>query len=136
MATNLDIITDAFRLTGIIGETKTPSAEQGVAGLKRLNQLMVQWENSSLAMPSWFPQTSTTDTCPLPDYAELAATTDLAIMLAPPYGAEISEALVKMNSDAKSALLRRKINQSNQPLDLGHFPLPEADSAAFNFVTG
>lgn len=71
--TNVELLTNAHRLIGVVGESQTLSAEQGATSLTRLNQLM-----ESLAVEEinigYFAQTSTTDTCPIPAWAERGVT--------------------------------------------------------------
>jgi apolipoprotein N-acyltransferase len=40
----LELVSGALQLIGVIGETKTPSAEQGAHGVKKLNDMMAELE--------------------------------------------------------------------------------------------
>lgn len=46
MTTALDIITDAMRESGILTLQETPSNDEAVAGLSRLNRLVRNWSNT------------------------------------------------------------------------------------------
>ena len=48
MATNLDVITDAFRVAGILNEKSTLSGSKGQAGLTLLNDMMSDWEEDGI----------------------------------------------------------------------------------------
>jgi hypothetical protein len=54
--TNLEIITAALRLLGVIAETETPSAEQGATGLAVLNDMLEDWSGREIEVGQW-PQT-------------------------------------------------------------------------------
>lgn len=105
--TNVQIIGDALRLIGIIAETETPSAEQGEVGLRKLNQMMEAWEEEGVRL-GYFAQSSTTDTCPIPAWAEKAVTGMLAVDLVTAFpGAEIGPAQAKSIDDGYQAMLRK-----------------------------
>lgn len=125
--TNLDIIADAYQQIGLIDENEVPSAEQGQAGLRKLNQLMATWAETDLKFPSWFPQTSLQDECPIPDWAELAVTSALSIALAAVYGIRVSEELAVVAESTRAVVLRKRLNQQLQPVDL-NLPAAEGDS--------
>lgn len=125
--TNLDVIADAYRQIGLIDESEAPSAEQGQIGLRRLNQLMATWAETDLKFPSWFPQTALQDACPIPDWAELAVTSALSIALAAVYGVSVSEELAVVAESTRTVVLRKRLNQQLQPVDL-NLPAGEGDS--------
>ncbi|MCC7462099.1 MAG: hypothetical protein IT480_06500 [Gammaproteobacteria bacterium] len=114
--TNIELIADALRQIGVLDENEAPSAEQGEQGLRRLNQLMATWAQTDLTFPSWFPQTSQSEECPIPDWAELAVTSALSIALAGAYGVSVSEELVAIADGSRYAILRTRINQQLQPI--------------------
>lgn len=136
--TNLELITDAFRQIGMIDENESPSAEQGQVGLRRLNQLLAAWATppSSICFPSWFPQTSLSDTLPIPDYAERAVTAALAIELCAAYQRPVSDAIAVVASNGYQDLLVRHMNQRLRPVDLSHLPAGEAHRHTFDIING
>lgn len=119
--TNTQVITRALREINVINEVQAPTAEQGSQALEKLNSLMEAWKEDSLNL-DYFEQTTTTDTCPIPDYAENAVIHALAMELAPQYGASISgETATKTGYYMK--ILRRKIQNENlDNSDLTHLP--------------
>ena len=119
--TNTQVITRALREINVINEAQTPTAEQGTQALEKLNSLMEAWKEDSLDI-GYFEQTSTADTCPIPDYAEGAVIHALAMEIAPQYGATISgETIAKVQYYMR--LLRRKIiNENLDNTDMTHLP--------------
>lgn len=115
--TNLQAMTHAYQKAGIISEGGTPTAEQGQVALRLLNQMMVQWEIDGLDFPSWFPQTSNSATCPIPDFAELAVTSNLGVLMAGEYGVTVSPELAVIASNAYESVLRKRANQKLVPVD-------------------
>lgn len=124
--TNLELLTSAFRKIGMLDENDVPSAEQGQVGLRLLNQLLAAWAEDGLAFPSWFTQTVLSDALPLPDWAERAVTAALAIEIAGEYDRSVTDALAVVASNSYDALLRKRMNQQLQPIDLSHLPMGEA----------
>ena len=66
--TNTQVITRALREINVINEVQAPTAEQGAQALSKLNSLMEAWKEDSLDV-GYFEQSTTSDTCPIPDYA-------------------------------------------------------------------
>lgn len=119
MATNLTIIEDALRDIGVISEIDSASPEQGAFGLRRLNQIMEVWKEQDIDF-GWFAQTSTTDTIPVPDWAELGVTEALAIAMAPTMGASVSTELVALASISLGMIKRKSISEKLKNADMSH----------------
>ena len=117
--TNVQLIGDALREINVISEIDTPSAEQGQHGLRKLNQMIAVWQVDGVKI-GYFEQTSTTDTCPIPDWAEKGITAKLAIDLAPTYGATISPELLAKADEGWATILRVSSNLKLQGLDASH----------------
>ncbi len=109
MITNADLIADALREVNVISEIQTPSAEQYAHALRKLNQMMAKWLEDGIEI-GFYPQTSASDTCPIPDYAENGVTLTLAIMCASNYGATVSQELGATAASAFDTILRTSIN--------------------------
>ena len=125
--TNTQVIARALREINVINEVQAPTAEQGTQALAKLNTLMEAWKEDSIDV-GYFEQSTTADTCPIPDYAEGAVIQALAIECAPQYGINIStEAAAKLNYYMKT--LRRKLmverldnaDMTHLPGGAGHF---------------
>lgn len=132
---NSDLISDALREIGVLDETESASAEQGATGLRKLNQMMAQWEESDVKL-GYYAQTVLSDTCPIPVYAEVGVTTNLAIKLAPTYGAQISVALAGNALDSYLVVQRTAMNERLPEVDMQNRPFGEGYRAPFNILTG
>lgn len=66
MATNLDVITTAYRLANIINEREVLNATKSATGLELLNDMMSDWEQDGIEL-GYFPQTSLAGTIPIED---------------------------------------------------------------------
>lgn len=135
MSTNLQLCTDTFRFLGVVGDMATPPAEMGVKWLRKANQFMAEQAESDMEFKSWFPQTSTGDTCPIPDYAERWLYTQLAKILAPDYGVEITVAMATEIEDARAVVLRKKLNQKMRPI-MPNLPAGEGDWNSYSILNG
>lgn len=106
--TNADIIADSLRELTVISEIQSPSAEQYAHALRKMNQVMAKWLEDGIEI-GFYPQTLASDTCPIPDYAELGVTLALAIAMASNYGASVSPELGASASSAYATILRTSI---------------------------
>lgn len=122
MSTNLEVISDALRDLNVISEVDTPSAEQGAHALRKLNELMETWTENDIAL-GYFKQTSTTDDCPIPDWAQKGVKAALSVDLAPTYGATISAELAKKYDDGFGMIQRKCINEKMRPARMDHMPI-------------
>lgn len=122
LTTNLVIIEDALRDIGVIAETDSASAEQGSFCLRKLNQLMEAWKEDSIDI-GYFSQTSTTDTIPIPDWTELGVTATLSIVVAPNYGATVSQELIAIADSAAGMILRKSLAEKLTGADMSHLPV-------------
>lgn len=87
--TALEMIADALRLVNVIDEVKQPSAEQGVNGLRSMNQLLADWERDGIRL-GWHVIASTNETLPLAAEDERGVKYNLAVEFAGEYGIEPS----------------------------------------------
>ena len=135
--TVIDLIKDALMDIGVIGESETPSAEQGVHALRKLNQMMEAWEESGVKL-GWYEQADTSDTAPLPPYAESGVTSKLAIALAPSYGgaASVTPALIEQANDGYALITRKAAVKNLQPSDSSNMPASEGRITGSNILTG
>ena len=119
--TNTQVITRALREINVINEVQSPTAEQGTQALEKLNSLMEAWKEDSLDI-GYFEQSTTSDTCPIPDYAEGAVIHALAMELAPQYGATISGETIAKVQYYMRILRRKHINEKLDNADMTHLP--------------
>ncbi len=122
MTTNLEIIEDALRDIGVISEIESASAEQGQFALRRLNLIMETWKEDDIDI-GYFAQTSTVDTVPIPDWAELAVVSALAVAIAPKFGASISPELAVVIDNSVNTLKRKVLSEKLTGADMSHLPV-------------
>lgn len=121
MTTNITIIEDALRDINVISEVQSASAEQGAHALRKLNQVMEAWKENDIDF-GWFSQTLTTDTIPVPDWAEIGVTSALSIAIASKYGASVSQELIAVGEAGMSMILRKMISEKLKNADMSHLP--------------
>lgn len=133
----IDLISDALLEIGVINESETPSAEQGAHALRKLNQMLEEWEESSVRL-GWSEQTSTGDTAPLPPYAERGVTLSLALALAPSYGgaASVSDQMMIEHRDAMAVINRKAALKNLTESDSRNLPAAESGLSTYNITTG
>jgi hypothetical protein len=124
MATNLDVLAAALGHLNVISEIETPSAEQGAHALARLNDMLQLWSEDGCDL-QWFAQSSTADTYPLPDWTRQAVESNLAIAIAPRYGASASPELIALASSSYAAVLRKCIVENLRGANMDHMPMGE-----------
>ena len=90
MATNLQTISRALRMIGVLDIEETPSASMSTVGLKCLNEMLLRWEANNVPL-GYSSQTSLSATIPVPDEALGAVAYNLAMELAPEFGATIPQ---------------------------------------------
>ena len=134
MTTNLVIISDALRDINVIAETATASPEQGSFCLRRLNQMMEVWREDGIEI-GWFAQSSTTDTIPIPDWAELGVTATLSIAVAPNYSATVSQELIAIADASAGMILRKSLAEKLTGADMSHLPAGAGQTFNRNILT-
>lgn len=124
----ITLISDSLLELGVINESETPSAEQGAHALRKLNQMLEEWEEAGIKL-GWCEQTDITNTAPLPPYAERGVTLRLAMALAPSYGgaASVSESLVAETQEAYGRIQRKTALKNIVATDTSNMPRGEGD---------
>lgn len=121
MSTNLELINRALREINVIAENENASSEQGSQCLVKLNNMLELWKENGIDF-GWFKQTATSGTAPVPDYAELAVTFNLAIICAPQYGATVSMETAGVADRAYRMLLAKAQREELENADMSHMP--------------
>lgn len=118
--TNLQVITDALRLSGVIHEIQTPSNEDAQDALRRLNDMMLKWENGNGIKLGFYPQTSLSANIPVDDNHFETITLMLAKRIAQHWGGSLSpDVMVQADKNWRS-LLSEFIGSGEA--DLAHVP--------------
>lgn len=137
--TNIELIGRALLKLGVINESETPSAEQGIDALHELNQMLEEWEESGIKL-GWCEQADAdlSNTAPLPPYAERGVTLKLALALAPSYGgaASVTPALVADAEDAFSIIRRKAALKALKPSRMDNMPASESSGYTYDIQTG
>lgn len=119
--TALDMITDALRIANIIDENETPSAEQGVAGLRSLNQMVAQWVADGIRIP-WHIVAELEDELPIDVKDERGLKYNLAQELATEYGVELLPRAQAIAEETYDGIVKRY--RLNFEMSLDHLPYP------------
>jgi hypothetical protein len=135
MATNLSIISDALRALNVINETETPSADQGSLCLRELNQMMAEWAVTDQNL-GYATQDSTSDTCPIPAWAESGVKYQLALRVAHFFGAEPNVSAVAAAEIGLGVIQRVLHNLRSKGVDMSHLPMGAGVASGFNIDTG
>jgi hypothetical protein len=134
--TNNEVIQSAYQLLGVIGESQSVSAEQGAIGLSTLNQLMTAWSAEDIVL-GYFPQTSTTDTCPIPDWAEMGVISALAQQLFTQYpAAKVNPGLNDDAGNGIGVIRRICLLQKMKPVKTNHLGYGSGRKYKFDINTG
>lgn len=135
MTTNVEIITDALRLLGVVAETQTASAEQGDVGLRRLNQMIEAWTEDGIEL-GWFAQSSTVDTAPLPSWAEKGVTSKLAQDLQAIYPSTgLAPWVFDDSLNGFGTILRKAMIEGMRTQSMASMPLGEGHVARSRILT-
>ena len=121
MSTNLELINRALREINVIAENQEASDEQGSQCLAKLNNMLEMWKEVGIDF-GWYEQSSTAGNAPVPDYAEIAVTSGLAILCAAQYGATASGELVAVADRTYSMLLSKAQREQLDNVDMSHLP--------------
>lgn len=121
MATAEVYIKDALREINVLSEVDPLPAEMGTHGLRRLNQMMSLWTIKDIDI-GYFDLAATTDEVAIPDWADLAVTLALAIVLCPKYGKSASAELMGVSQSAIEALSTKVLSDSLKGVNLSYLP--------------
>lgn len=133
--TNIDLVSDSLRELNVISEIQTASAEQYAHAQRKLNQMLAKWKEDGIDL-GFFPQTTSSDTCPIPDYAEDGVITQLATKLASNYGATVSMELAASAMAGYDTICRTAVNASLPVGRMLNRPCAEGDVYPGNILLG
>ena len=135
MATNLDIITDAYRMVNVIPMTATPDSELGSTALRRLNDMLATWEQDGIDL-GWFPQTDQAAEAPLDDRAIEGVKANLAMILVGVAGLDPPPWVVRQATKTYDTLLRVAVVDQLTSADMSHLPQGSGIGSDFDIDTG
>lgn len=108
MATNLDIITRAFRLAGILSESESPSSYQANQALDLMNDLLLDWGRDGIEL-EYYPQDELTATFPVAEDYFRAVKFGLANEILAEYGVPIPPKFEERAADSYASLVRESV---------------------------
>lgn len=131
----IDLVTDSLRRATIIGQTATPSAEQGADAVTKLNDVMASLAGDGIDL-GWNPKATTAETFVFP--AEHVDTIKALLVLAVcgGYGADPPLRDVAIADAGYKRLLRQAIYANARETRTDNLPRGDAQSIAFNILTG
>lgn len=121
--TAIEMLTDAHRAANIIDENDAPSPEQGVTGLRVLNQMMGQWDGDGIRL-GWAVVEAQDDVLPLDFQDERAVKYNLAVELAGEHGIDPPEHVTRIANETYAKLSKRHMLAVESSLEL--LPSPDA----------
>ena len=133
MSTNSQIIQDALGLLGVTDDFSL-TAEYGALGLRTMNDLLTMWEVNDIDV-GYFEQDNLTDENPVNPENLMAVKYNLAIALAPYFGANPTVALVATAMKAYNHLLRKEQSSRLAPVTTEHAPLGQNWGGRYNILT-
>jgi hypothetical protein len=126
------IIADALLAINVIRAGQTPSAVLQAQGIRRLNQMMALWEGEGRNI-GYIPVGTVTDVLTVPDAAILGIVNNLAIHMAPSFGASASPEIVALATMGLSIIDKITAKEVIMDMDLQR---PADYPGAFNINTG
>lgn len=117
---NLQIISDALRLAGVIHEIETPSNEDSQDALRRLNDMVLGWKRRNGIELGFYPQTSLSANIPIDDEYFETVTLQLARRIGEHWGIGLDPTVMTRASE----LWRSMLAEFNvpEPASLRHAP--------------
>jgi hypothetical protein len=121
MATNQQTIDRALYELGYHEYGASADATDAADALIAFNDMMAQWRHQDRDF-NWFSQDTLGDTTPLPDWAQGAVQTCLAMRLSTVFNTAPSGQLVQDEVKAKRFLTNTLINLHLENTDMSHLP--------------
>lgn len=133
--TLIDIVTDALRDATVIGQTATPSAEQGQGAVTKYNRLMSSLEEDGVKL-GHFPKATTADTVELPDGHIDTITAMLGVKLCDGYGLPVPPVVAATASAGYRRLLTQSLLMNARETRTDNAPRGDAQGCDYNILTG
>ena len=121
MSTNQQVVDRAAMELGMIEYGAALDATDGADAMRDMNNMMAGWRVSDRDL-NWFPQDTLSEVCPLPDWAEGAVISNLAVSLGAVFNISISAETAKKAHDGLNLVTRTLINSNLKSADMRHLP--------------
>ncbi len=132
MTTIQKTIDRAFGELGIVEGGDSVGSTDSAEAMSLLNQMMSQWKYSSKDF-NWFPQDTLSETLPIPEWAEAAVVSNLAVFCGPDFRTPITQDLATKADKGDKMITRTLMNQNLSPADMTH--LPQGTGTVRNILT-
>jgi len=119
--TNQQIIDRALVALGVIEAGESANSTDSASSLADLNSMMAEWRESGRDL-NWFSQDTLSDTCPIPDWAEIGVIHGLAVSLAAVFKAPITQGLAVKATNGVNGITRTLFNLNLEQADMSHMP--------------
>lgn len=126
------VIADALLAINVLRDGETASAAQQAQGIRRLNQMMALWEAEGKNL-GYIPVGTVTDVLTVPDAAILGIVNNLAIHMAPSFGATVPVEIAALAMMGLATIDKITAKEVIMDMDL---QLPADWPGAFNVNTG
>lgn len=131
----LEVVTDALRDIGVIGETDTPSTEQGAAAVRKLNELMASLAEDGIDL-GYAPVANTAATMDLPLGAVSTIKAMLSVACKSMYGAELTAEIAGKAESGYNRLLGQAVSLQIERAQSDTLPLGEMRRHDSRILTG
>lgn len=108
----------------VIEYSDTANATDSADALVDLNAMMAEWKVSDMDL-DYFPQNDLTATMPIPDWAESAVKSNLAIKCSTTFRAQVTQAVFDEAREGKNLVVRTLLNLNLEQADMRHLPQGE-----------
>jgi hypothetical protein len=126
------VISDALLAINVIRDGETPSAEMQAQAIRRLNQMMALWAGEGRDI-GYIPVGTVTDVLTVPDAAVLGIVNNLAIHMAPSFGATASPEVIALATMGLATIDKLTAREIIMDTDL---PCPADWPGAFSVTHG
>jgi|TARA_R110000796_G_scaffold2805_2_gene10739 hypothetical protein len=131
MATNLDIITEAYQLANITNDREVLNSRQSTKGLTFLNDMMIDWQEDGIEL-GYYRQTLLNDTFPVEDRYFRGVKYNLSLGIAGANGVVAPEETRRIAGITFDRLAKATIDV----VDTKYNHMPTGGRSGFNVETG
>jgi len=133
--TLLEIVTDALRIATVIGQTATPSAEQGQDAVTKYNDLMASLEEDGIDL-GHFPKATTADDVELPAGEIATIKALLVVRLCDGYGLQVPVVAGGLAEAGYRRLLTKATYQNARETRTDNAPGGDAQRYTYDITRG
>ncbi len=121
MSTNQQIIDLALSKIDVIEGGETADSTDSATALGVLNRMLHEWAERSMDL-NWFTQDTLTEIAPIPEWAEEAVISNLAVRASSDFTATVTQSVFDEALDGRRTVGNTLVNQSLDNADMSHMP--------------